>query len=118
MRPRKFYFVPLAVKKGKQKSDFFPYVRIQKPGVMCFGQRTLEYLGVEKETSVKLYVDPEKRALGFSFTDVIGKKEDGYRFFVPKKYASGATMGFLGVGSFLNTLKNVSFPSPDRKSVV
>lgn len=107
---RSFHFEPVKPKKGKPKNMFTPYITISKMGLICFGSKTLTALGMDKKCSIKLYQDLSKRTIAWKIVNEIGKKEDGYRFFVPKNY-TGTNIGYLSVLTIINELKDVKLPS-------
>lgn len=112
---RSFHFEPIKPKLGRIKSDFEPYVKLQKGGVMVFGKKTLEYLKITGPIHVRLFQDVGKRALGFQLQKSVtlgdATKEAGYRLLTPRNY-TGTVMAVLSIQSFLSELSNVTIPSP------
>lgn len=114
-REIKFAFLPVRnedLRRAKEEKKFKPYVRIQKPGILIFPQKTLEHFEIKKGdlSYMRFYLDAPKRALAFKFIDK--SKAEEFKEFRPLSITTinDYTQGAISIKSILNQFG--SWPMP------
>lgn len=115
-REKKFSFLPVRNddlrKIYKDDDDETPYVRIQKPGLLVFPKKTLQYFKIEKGklNYLRFYIDVPKRALAFKFIDKGQAEEFKELRPLAVTQTTGTTQGIISIKSILNQFGEWQMP--------
>jgi len=106
-----FNFFPL---RKKKKIPTELYVKISTPGVLILPSHTLiQLVGSDTQTFwIHLFVDQEKRAVGFFISREFKGKEPSIRLVKPQQIKFGNPFAAISIKTFTNSLEDLYLPTP------